>query len=34
MLANDGVTVAIEIPIWLDENDISALEREQIELAA
>jgi hypothetical protein len=35
MLANDSVTVAIEIPIWLDENDISALEREHnIELAS
>ena len=34
MLANDSVTVAIEIPIWLDETDISALEREHgIELA-
>jgi len=28
MLANDSVTVAIEIPIWLTEADISALERE------
>jgi hypothetical protein len=28
MLANDSVTVAIEIPIWLDEQDIAALERE------
>jgi ATP-dependent exoDNAse (exonuclease V) beta subunit len=26
MLINDSVTVAIEIPIWLDENDIVALE--------
>lgn len=34
MLACDSVTVAIEIPIWLDEADISALEREHgIELA-
>lgn len=34
MLANDSVTVAIEIPIWLTEDDISALEREhRIELA-
>ena len=34
MLANDSVTVAIEIPIWLDENDIAALEAEHgIELA-
>jgi transposase-like protein len=35
MLANDSVTVAMEIPIWLTENDISSLEREHsIELAA
>ena len=34
MLANDSVTVAIEIPIWLTETDIAALEREHgIELA-
>jgi hypothetical protein len=26
MLCNDSVTVAIEIPIWLRENDIAALE--------
>jgi ATP-dependent exoDNAse (exonuclease V) beta subunit len=26
MLCNDSVTVAIEIPIWLDEQDIAALE--------
>jgi len=26
MLANDSVTVAVEIPIWLQENDIAALE--------
>src|SRR3977135_1033905 len=26
MLANDSVTVAIEIPIWLGESDIAALE--------
>ncbi len=26
MLANDSVTVAIEIPIWLTETDIAALE--------
>jgi ATP-dependent exoDNAse (exonuclease V) beta subunit len=26
MLANDSVTVAIEIPIWLREHDIAALE--------
>ena len=26
MLCNDSVTVAIEIPIWLDEPDIAALE--------
>lgn len=28
MLANDSVTVAIEIPIWLTENDITALEKQ------
>ena len=28
MLCNDSVTVAVEIPIWLDEQDIAALERE------
>jgi ATP-dependent exoDNAse (exonuclease V) beta subunit len=28
MLANDSVTVAIEIPIWLDEKNIDALERQ------
>jgi ATP-dependent exoDNAse (exonuclease V) beta subunit len=34
MLANDSVTVAIEIPIWLNENDIAALETQYgIELA-
>jgi hypothetical protein len=34
MLANDSVTVAIEIPIWLDEGDIAALERQHgIQLA-
>jgi hypothetical protein len=34
MLCNDSVTVAIEIPIWLAEHDIAALEREHgIELA-
>ncbi len=34
MLANDSVTVAIEIPIWLTERDISALEEQHgIELA-
>ena len=34
MLANDSVTVAIEIPIWLSENDVAALERQHgIELA-
>jgi hypothetical protein len=26
MLANDSVTVAVEIPIWLFEHDIAALE--------
>jgi transposase-like protein len=34
MLANDSVTVAIEIPIWLDEGDITALEAQHhVELA-
>ena len=34
MLANDSVTVAIEIPIWLTEADIAALERQHgIQLA-
>ncbi len=34
MLANDSVTLAIEIPIWLSETDIAALEREHgIQLA-
>ena len=34
MLCNDSVTVAIEIPIWLDEADITALEHQHgIELA-
>jgi hypothetical protein len=34
MLANDSVTVAVEIPIWLTETDISALESQHgIELA-
>ena len=34
MLANDSVTVAVEIPIWLTETDIAALEVEHgIELA-
>jgi transposase-like protein len=28
MLANDSVTIAVEIPIWLTEPDIAALERE------
>jgi ATP-dependent exoDNAse (exonuclease V) beta subunit len=28
MLCNDSVTVAIEIPIWLDEGDITALEHQ------
>ena len=27
MLANDSVTIAIEVPIWLAENDIAAIER-------
>jgi len=35
MLANDSVTVAIEIPIWLDESDITALEAQHhVELMA
>ena len=35
MLANDSSTVAIEIPIWLTEDEIGALEtRYGIELAA
>src|SRR5262249_43322811 len=35
MLINDGVTVAIEVPIWLTEEDIAALELEHgIELAS
>jgi transposase-like protein len=34
MLVNDSVTVAIEIPIWLTESDIVALEKQHgIELA-
>jgi transposase-like protein len=34
MLSNDSVTVAIEIPIWLDETDIATLEAQYfIELA-
>jgi transposase-like protein len=34
MLANDSATVAIEIPIWLDEQDIVVLEQQHgIELA-
>jgi ATP-dependent exoDNAse (exonuclease V) beta subunit len=34
MLANDSVTLAVEIPIWLTETDITAIEREyEIELA-
>jgi ATP-dependent exoDNAse (exonuclease V) beta subunit len=28
MLLNDSVTVAIEIPIWLTESDIAALEKQ------
>ncbi len=28
MLANDSVTIAIEIPIWLTEGEIAALERQ------
>jgi hypothetical protein len=34
MLVNDSVTVAVEVPIWLTEDDIAALEGEHgIELA-
>jgi hypothetical protein len=34
MLANDSVTIAIEIPIWLTERDIMALEEQHgVELA-
>jgi hypothetical protein len=34
MLVNDSVTVAIEIPMWLDEAEITTLELENaIELA-
>ena len=34
MLINDSVTVAIEVPTWLTESDIEALEHEHgIELA-
>ena len=28
MLANDSVTIAVEVPIWLKEDDIAALERQ------
>jgi ATP-dependent exoDNAse (exonuclease V) beta subunit len=28
MLANDSVTLAVEVPIWLSDSDIQALERE------
>ena len=35
MLCNDSVTVAVEIPIWLTEADIAALEVEHgVELVA
>jgi hypothetical protein len=35
MLANDSVTLAVEVPIWLTEDDIVALEAKHgIELAA
>jgi hypothetical protein len=34
MLTNDSVTVAIEVPIWLNDDDIAALEQEHgIDLA-
>lgn len=26
MLANDSTTIAVEVPVWLDESDIAALE--------
>jgi len=29
MLANDSTTIAVEVPIWLDEREIAALEAEQ-----
>src|SRR5437016_4104839 len=28
MLANDSTTIAVEVPIWLTEDEIAALERE------
>jgi ATP-dependent exoDNAse (exonuclease V) beta subunit len=28
MLANDSVTLAVEVPIWLTRSDITALERQ------
>jgi ATP-dependent exoDNAse (exonuclease V) beta subunit len=28
ILANDSTTIATEVPIWLDEDDITSLERE------
>ena len=28
MLANDSTTVAVEVPVWLVQDDIAALERE------
>ena len=35
MLANDSVTIAVEVPIWLTEDDIAALEKKHgIELAS
>ena len=35
MLANDSVTLAVEVPIWLTEEDIAALEKKyNIELGA
>lgn len=34
MLANDSVTLAVEVPIWLKEEDIAALEaKHRIDLA-
>jgi DNA-directed RNA polymerase subunit RPC12/RpoP len=29
MLANDSTTIAVEVPVWLTQQDITALEREQ-----
>src|ERR1700674_1322837 len=29
MLANDSTTIAVEVPVWLTQDDIAALERQQ-----